>query len=453
MLKFLFFDYREYEAVRGFARRLEQPVKHPDNPLLIADQPWENGNMQLYGSVVKAAGRPFQLWYSTVRKPWWIRLAYAESEDGVRWRKPSLDLFRHRGRKANIVLDANVHGPTVIVDEQDPDPARRYKLIAGTHPSDCISVYLSADGIHWHKLRGEPQIPQEPDCPMAFLRKTDGRYVAFHRVRPIGRRICRSESWDLKHWSSEPRMILEPGPGDPPQLQFYGMGLTQYGPYELGTLWTFYTDESEMGRGHMRGYQEAELAYSRSGYAWHRVAQGTPFISHGSEGDWDCGNLQCASAPVYLDDEIRYYYAGTDMRHKTHWELDPQTAGLGMAGLKPDRFVALEAGRTPAELLTVGFALPSTELFVNAAVGRRGSLQVEMLDVDAKPVEGLGLSDCLPIEGDSTSHAVRWSRSDSFAALVGKPVRLRLRAVRARVYSIFALDSGETSTYHRFRSL
>ena len=43
----------------------------------------ENGNMQLYGSVIKAPGKPFQMWYSVIHKPWRMYLAYAESDDGT----------------------------------------------------------------------------------------------------------------------------------------------------------------------------------------------------------------------------------------------------------------------------------------------------------------------------------------------------------------------------------
>jgi len=389
MQKLMFFDYRELEVVRGFARRLQQPTKWAGNPLFVADQPWENGNMQLYGSVVKAPEKPFQLWYSTVERPWCIRLAYAESKDGISWTRPQLDFFRHKGDQTNILMADDVHGTAVIHDMADPDPVCRYKLVSEMQSSACVKVMLSGDGMDWRELAREPQIPFEPDCPMAFFRACDGRYVALHRVRSWGRRICRSESFDLKHWSRQPRMIFEPGPGDLAQTQFYGMGVTTYGPYEIGTLWVFHTDEDEMGRGHMNGYQEAELAYSRSGYAWHRADQGTAFIPHGQPGCWDCGNLQCASQPVFLEDEIRYYYVGTDMRHQRQWELVPQTAGLGMAHLEPDRFVALEVGSTTGELLTVAFAPAGHRLFMNADTGKDGWVKVALLDAEGKNLEGL----------------------------------------------------------------
>jgi hypothetical protein len=58
MIKILFFDYRELEKVNGFTKQLERPEKYSGNPLFCPDSPWENGNMQLYGSVVKAPGKP-----------------------------------------------------------------------------------------------------------------------------------------------------------------------------------------------------------------------------------------------------------------------------------------------------------------------------------------------------------------------------------------------------------
>lgn len=450
MQKVLFFDYRELDAVRGFTRRLQHPTKHRGNPQFVADQPWENGNMQLYGSVVRPPGGPFQLWYSTVEKPWCIRLAYAESEDGLTWKRPALGFHREKGRKTNLVLTQDIHGAAVLYDADEPDPTRRYKLAAGADPSQCVKIFTSPDGRAWTELSRDPQIPFDPDSPMAFLRSADGRYATHHRVRRWARRICRSESHDLKHWS-EPRMVLEAGPADPPQTQFYGMGAAQYGPYEIGTLWIFHTDEDEMGRGHMNGYQDAELTYSRNGYAWHRLEPATPFLSRGRAAAWDRGNLQCASQPVYLEEEIRYYYMGTDMRHKRHWELDPQTSGLGMARLKPDRFLALEAGASTAELLTVAFVPEGGRVYANAATAKGGWVKVELLDEQARPLRGYGERDCLPVGGDATAHAVRWKGRES--APVGKPVRVRLRARKAKVFSLFFAGEGERLVYHKFRSI
>lgn len=449
MKKVLFFDYRELESVDGFTRRLEQPVKEPANPLFIADQPWENGNMQLYGSVVKASGKPFQLWYTVIHAPWHMFLACAESEDGLTWRKPLLDLYEFEGQKTNILFTPNPHGAAVIYDDADPRPDWKYKMVAGTDPSGCITTYHSEDGIHWEPVRRFPAIVTNPDCPMGFLRRPDGRYVIYHRVHGLGRRPHRSESWDFGFWSGEPRMVLEPEAGDPPQLQFYGLGSAAYGSYEIGTLWAYHTYVDDTGPGKLKGCQEAELTYARSGYAWHRAAQGEAFIPHGAPGSWEQGNLQCASQPVFLDDEIRYYYMGTTMCHKVHWELDPQTAGLGMARLKPDRFVALVAGEA-GQLLTVPFTPPSVDFSLNAAVGSGGSVRAELLDGEAKPIPGFTAEECVPITGDSVAHRVQWKGG---ALAADTRVRVRVTATNARLYSIFVSEPDETPVYHRFEAM
>ena len=448
MTKFLFFDLREIETISGFRRVLEQPNKHPGNPLFIADQPWENGNMQLYGSVVKVPGRPYQLWYSVIHPPFTIYLAYAESDDGIAWRKPLFDIFEFEGRKTNIVFAADPHGPAIIYDDADPREDWKYKMLCGASPSDAICAYRSADGIHWIPARPCPVIPTNPDCPMALFRARDGRYVAFHRNAGFGRRVFRSESWDFLYWTGEPRMIMEPDAADPPQIQFYGMGATAYGSLEIGTLWMFHTDPSDVRWGKSNGYQEAELTYSRGGYCWHRAAQGTPFIPHGEMGSWEQGNLQCASAPVFLDDEIRYYYAGSTMFHQPSWELKPQTAGLGMASMKPDRFIALVADDDPAELLTFPLVPQSPHIFVNVRTESGGWIKIEMLDVNRNVLPGFASDDCLPVTGDETALPVRWKSSAEWP--IGQPIRLRVTAKHASLYSIFSCPPQDAPAYREF---
>jgi hypothetical protein len=447
MTKFLFFDYREVESINGFRRVLEQPKKHAGNPLFIADQPWENGNMQLYGSVVKAPGRPFQLWYSVIHPPFTIYLAYAESDDGIAWRKPLFEIFEFEGQKTNIIFTDEPHGPAIIYDDADPREDWKYKMLCGASPSRAICAYRSADGIHWTPVRPYPVIPTNPDCPMAFYRAQDGRYVALHRLAGFGRRVFRSESWDFLYWSGEPRMIMEPDAGDPTQVQFYGMGATTYGGYEIGTLWMFHTDPTDMAGGKSKGYQESELTYARGGYCWHRAAQGTPFIPHGDVDSWEQGNLQCASAPVFLDDEIRYYYAGSTMLHQRRWELEPQTAGLGMASMKPDRFIALVADDL-AELLTCGFSPQSPHLFINARTERDGWIKVELTAMDGSPIPGFSADDCHPITGDDIAIPVSWKSGAEWP--VGQAVRVHVQAKRASLYSIFSCPPECARAYREF---
>lgn len=451
MRKLLFFDNQRIASSRGFSRALEVAEKHPGNPLFVADRPWEHGNMQMYGSVVKTASGPFQLWYSVIRPEWHMLLAYAESDDGVVFRKPALELHPYEGSPTNVLLDCDVHGPAVIHDEREGRSDWKYKMLAGASPGESIRGYRSADGIRWEPVSRYPVITTRPDCPMGLARLQEGRYVAYHRST-WGRKVCRSESWDFLHWSAEPRLVFEPDAEGPPLLQFYGMGSTPYGPWELGTLWAYHVDPSDPST--MNGYQETELAYSRSGHAWHRMARGIPFIPHGESGSWEEGNLQCSSAAVYLEEEIRFYYAATNVPHSRHWELLPQRAGLGMARVKPDRFVALRAAEEPAELVSMPFALPRpSRLYVNAAVEEGGWVRVGLADAHGTPREGMAADSCLPMRGDSVAHQARWQDRPADSPAVGEQIRLVLRARRARVYSVSAVEPGERAVYHRFDAL
>ena len=61
---------------------------------------------------------------------------------------------------------------------------------------------------------------------------------------------------------------------------------------------------------------------------------------------------------------------------------------------------------------------------------------------------GFGASACEPIAGDGTALPVRWPD----APPVGKPVRLRVRAHKAKLFAVSAADPGETPHYRRFRA-
>lgn len=450
-LKFLFLDNRGYEFVEGFRREVQQPRKCDSNPLLTPDRPWEHGNITFYGSVVRRPGGPFQMWYSVIEPPWHMMLAYAESDDGLAWRKPEFDVYRHEGRKTNIVFADHPHGPTVIYDAVEPRDDWKYKMLCGALPTNHICAFRSADGIHWQAVSAEPAINNNPDCPMSLLRRPDGLYVAYHRIAKLDRRVGRSESTDFVHWSGG-RVVLEPGPGDPTQFELYGMGATPYGNLEMGTLWIYRTDYT--GRDTRDGVYDAELTYSRNGLCWHRAAAGQTFVPRGAATAWDSGNLQCASSAVFVPDEIRYYYASSNLRHSYHWEVTPGGRfGVGMASLQPDRFMALVAGQSPAMIHTVRFILNTAEIFVNANVLPGGEVRMELLSPEGALLPGFELNRCVPLRGDATEHRVQWEGQGNLNELVGKPIRWRLQATNAKLYAVWIPGTKGPVPYHQFETL
>ena len=453
MIKFLFFDYRDYEAIKGFERKLGPPRVHRGSPLLVSDHPAEGNTMSMYGSVVR---RPndglWQMWYTVVTPGKGLCLAYAESQDGVEWLRPELDAIEWDGGRSHLVFDAAPHGATVMYDEREERPDWKYKMLCGARPSHRISGFRSPDGICWSPLPRNPVTGSNPDCPMSLHRAKDGRYVAYHRPNFGDRRVGRSESWDFLHWS-EPKLVMEPDVGDPPQMQFYGLGAIPYGAYEVGTLWIYQTLEDDLDFYKMKGHQVPELAYARSGYAWHRASQGKPWIRRGPKGSWDWGMVQCASSPVLLDDEVRFYFAASRTAHgrgraKTR---AGNRCGIGMAGMKPDRFVSLQAGTRPATLLTRPFWTACPSFYLNASAATSGSVRVEIADLNGRAIRGFSLKDSVPFAGNTVRHRLEWKSRSNSSKLANRQIRLRVEARNAKLYALSSGTEEQAKAYWRFR--
>lgn len=448
MVKLLFLDYRDHEIVKGFVRRLTPPRKHRGNPIMVSDGPFDRDRISFYGSVIRRPDGLWQMWYTAGPG-----LCYAESDDGIAWRRPMMDVVKIDEKPTNVVFDQHPHGACVMYDEREERPGWRYKMLAGAAPSHRICAFRSADGLRWQPAAENPVIGSNPDCPMSLHRAFDGTYVAYHRPGFGDRRVGRNVSYDFVRWSGA-QMVLDQEPGDDAQTQFYGMGAMPYGAYEIGTLWIYHTMADDLDFYKMRGHQETELAYARSGYAWHRAALGEPWIKLGRAGSWEWGNIQAASAPVLLEDEIRFYYAASRGAHgrgdESKGRSEGPGCGVGFATAKPDRFVCIEC-RGEGSLLTRAFWTETPEFFVNADVRKGGWVRVEIIDLEGQAIPGFESARCVPIEGDHVLHRVAWRGEPDRSALAHREIRFRLRAKNAAIWALSAGIEAEAKTYWRFR--
>ena len=133
----LFVDDHHILYRPGTTRVLQPLQRHPSNPLIRGgEKPWSRDIA--YCSVCRddRSGK-YQLWYqayagSTARdRTRRCTVCYAESDDGLTWRAPELDLFDFDGaKKTNIVLVAN-GGKLEIVSTANQDNPIMGKAIAG----------------------------------------------------------------------------------------------------------------------------------------------------------------------------------------------------------------------------------------------------------------------------------------------------------------------------------
>ena len=245
----LFLDDYWFDRTWNIRLTLHRPL--PRETALESDRPWEAEGIH-YSSVVHSGGR-YQMCYRAGR-----RTCYAESGDGVRWRKPNLGLHSFQGsRNNNILGGAELHNASQILDPNEPPGSPgRYKMIAS---SGGLRGYASPDGIGWNPVREAPLVTSGPfDSHNTLLWDDEHRrYVIYMRGvdtstggpvmwDPEGRRyvhnrpevdksrfrggrraIRRCESQDFLHWS-EPEMVLARDLKDPANLHHYTNAAVNY---------------------------------------------------------------------------------------------------------------------------------------------------------------------------------------------------------------------------------
>ncbi len=457
----LFLDDAGIAEMHNLKRVVHQPTRHPDNPLITADTPWERG-CQVYGTAFFDQDlNKFRLWYLTgprdrgikplvmdgyERPPHSTLVAYAESMDGVHWIKPTLGLFPYDGDRRNNLLGVgiwNAEGISVLHDIRDPDPNRRYKALYWEHgsegwkvvdgdkpfaidgPRDGIYVAFSPDGIHWTRSKHNPVLGVYSDTNQVVLYDPQiEKYVAFGRFG-FGRRVARSESSDFEQWS-KPELVLECDEQDGPQTQIYGTGIDLYEGLYLGMIWIY----REGGDGKI----DTQLAVSRDGKQWTRVGDRATWLTLGPDDSWEGGMVRSTERIIRRGDELYIYYCGVHGPHggpKFKNVVRKHRVAIGLLKQRRDGFVSLSAGDEPGELLTQPFRLPQGDLHINADA-TDGEVRVVLCDEQGRPLGEPSRSK--PLTGDLLDGAVIWEKPIPDSAR-RKPVRLRFDLERADLYS------------------
>jgi hypothetical protein len=481
----LFVDDALIESVSGGARlELHEPV--PREVVLEHDAPWE-GTGSGYHSVFRD-GDQYRLYY----KAWHIEVkdgkvstgahplfcCYAESDDGIVWRKPELGLVEFQGSKANnIVLAPESFGPVqsdpghaAVFRDENPGcpPEARYKAILRAAKPHGLLVFQSPDGLRWTLAHPEPVITEGAfdSQNLAFYDPNIGAYRAYWRIftggqtdggawKPSGDRAIRTAvSKDLLRW--EPHHDLRYV--DSPAEQLYTNGVKPYprAPHLLLGFPTRYVergwsdsmralperaareDRAKASERYGTALTEGLLMASRDGVTFKRWNEA--FLRPGPEreGTWHYGHQYLAWGLVQTrgslpgaPDELSFYAT------ESYWT--GKSSLLRRHSLRLDGFVSVKAPLSGGELLTKPVVFSGKELVLNFASSAAGDVRVEIQDEAGKAVPGFALEDCLPVFGDSVERFVTWKGGGDVSGWAGKPVRLR-----------FALRDADLFAY-RFR--
>jgi hypothetical protein len=477
----LFVDRVLVDRLVGQAElRLHHPI--PRETALVHDAPWE-GSGSGYHSVFQD-GAKYRMYYkawhldpqkgklNTAAHP--LYTCYAESDDGIAWRKPNLGLHEFRGSKANNIaiasgkiggVNADAGHPAVFKDENPDAPAAaRYKALLRSNGPKGLLAFQSADGLRWEPMVEKPVITAGAfdSQNLAFWDPVHKLYRAFWRIftagvtdeknwKPAGFRAIRTAtSKDFITWEKQADLTYR----DSPAEHLYTNQVKPYhrAPHILVGFPTRYVERGWSES--MRALPEREhrelrassterygtaiteglLMAGRDGVRFERWNDA--FLPPGPEraGTWNYGHqyiawhlVETKSSLLGSANELSLY-AG-----ESYWTGD--SSELRRYTLRLDGFVSAHAPRTGGELVTKPLTFAGKELALNFATSAAGSVRVELQDVSGKPLPGFALDDCAPIFGDTVDRVIGWTGQPNLAKVAGRPVRIRFVLNDAHVYS------------------
>lgn len=456
--KQLFIDRYIIAKTDGVELTVTEPKRSPDNPCFCPEENSDEGHGMIPDTVLYDRDKHLlRMWYTSLEGNADDQFpAYAESKDGIHWLRPVLNIREFHGSKANNLLDGD---PGVVeYDAHDPNPERRYKRIFTVENSGGVGVGIafSPDGLHWTNSSADPVLNHTGDTHSWLgWDKRSHRYIGYFRphgerqdvmVREQQRRIGVSFSTDAEHWTPI-QPIIEPDAHDPPGTEFYWLHAIPYNDVYIGLLSVLHMDNNlldfhqpdPVGR---EQTVDMELVVSRDGVHWLRSNNRAPWLPLGRFQSWDDLTMW-PSAPVVLDNEIRVYYSGWNLRHHLGdlaWSGKVRdglwrASCIGFVSLRLDGWVAAHAvGHRSGTLVTRSMTFEGSALEVNADASR-GQIKVELLDAAGNPISGFSGPDAVLLTQDSLHQKVAFSKP-----LPHGPVRIKFTLQDAELYAFQFVD-------------
>ncbi len=458
------------DVPRGIQIRVEPAGRI--GPLLAPDRPWEAGGLS--GAQVMLDDGLYRMWYAAKgAEPGDTHvLCYAESDDGLAWRRPYLGINEWRGITANNIayIGPEAASACVLRDPSAP-PDARYRAMsfsawfegeagevldsdeghrrldaqnAAQPGQDVRPVRLqgkmlglaSPDGLHWEPMP-EPLLDEWHDthniCTWCPERQ---KFIAYLRGFYAGRRaISYAETDDFTSWPPS-ELIHHHSPADEPDVSIYSNCYTAY-PGVPGVHLMFpavYRQAADT--------VDVELAASIDGKRWARHA-GQPIIPLAS-GD---------EAFVYAEPELLRFPGDRKFRLLCHtgaayhneWYVEALRAEgkhgkYVWAEWDEDRLAGIHA-EGDGEFTIVPNPC-GDELLANFRTEPGGWIRFELVDRLVWPpvrydgLPGRCFEDMEPLTGDDFARPVVWRSGGKLADLGGKPIAVRVHLHKATLYAI-----------------
>lgn len=319
-----------------------------------------------------------------------VSLCYAESEDGVNWTKPNLGITNWKGSKENNIIGHYLHGTSILLDEQETNLDKKYKMFTKVDYGNGIhymAVAFSKDGLDFGELIVLNDFNPRGDTYNSIIFDDYlNKYVLVTREwRDSMRVTCLATSSDFINWS-EIEEIMHPRGF---QNQIYSMPIFKDGDYQIGLASMFH--EGDMSH---EDYDtvDLELTYSYKYNRWNYADPGNPIIDRGKgnygNGEFDCGCIY-ASRPIREGNRLYLYYIGGSGKHTNFRE-----GSLSRAYIENDRYAYIEPKDKGKEAIvyTNAFVFLDEEVYMNADIDEKGSIDIELFHHDNTKIPNVTVS-------------------------------------------------------------
>jgi len=440
-------------------RTFHRPVYIKGNPVLRADKPWERKGrapcaMPFSDGVWwDPQARLFKLWYIG---GYLITTCYAESRDGIEWKKPNLDIEPG----TNVVLRQRRDSATVWLDWEAKKPSERWKLFITRRNERTgrwhLDLRTSGDGIHWSKTVASSSKPIG-DRTTVFYNPFRKKWVYSLRISYNGRARAYREQSDPAaglNWTAEDTRLwvgadrLDPHNPNPkfadnaPQL--YNLDAVGYESLIVGlfAIWQG-PPNRECHRLHIQKRNELLVGFTRDGFHWHRPSRERFLGVNPTKGAWNWGNVQSAGGCFLVVGDKLYFYVSGRALSDSFWDGNCHT---GLAVMRRDGFASMDATEKEGVLSTRPLKFKGTHLFVNVKAPA-GELRAEILDSDFRVIEPFTRERCRPVSDDTTLREITWKGVKDLSAVAGKPVRIRFHLRNGSLYSFWVTPDSSGASH------
>jgi hypothetical protein len=457
---------------------------HPGGPVVELGADDDCDSMEIVMPTVLEVEGEYRMWYyargnkdASAESPHWgggepmdpdRRLAYATSKDGIHWEKPKLGLVGYNGNRENNLVDVESgNGWYVVYDPEDPDAARKFKMISMGELMR-LQVHFSGDGLTWTKGKVVGQ-GVEPAPPIKFkgcwYLNGQGGPGPFNKTipHPVDRAAKREmvtwASYDFETWTQAavPSFRRDPVPPRPiPDFEWHrgeqvhqGAALWNRGNVILGIYGMYHNDSND------RLYATMDLGLLVSQDAMHYrepvpdfkivpCFEEFPLTNPGL----GAGSKIMQSASANIGERTFHFY--------TSWEY-PSRGMVRVATWPRDRLGFFSAVSRPVfqgqgykdipvEPHVISCPLhvrrDDAGVYLNVdGLGQYSQLRVELLDLQFRPIPGYSGQDCVLENAAGLRQRAAWKRGDSIGHL-DQPVRVRVnwegvRPEDARLYGVY----------------